>query len=31
MAKELGIRKALTTDRHFLIAGFEPLLPVTEP
>jgi hypothetical protein len=28
--KELGIRRALTTDRHFLIAGFEPLLPLAE-
>ncbi len=30
LMKELGIRQALTTDQHFLIAGFEPLLPVTE-
>jgi predicted nucleic acid-binding protein len=31
LMKELGIRQVLTTDRHFLIAGFEPLLPITEP
>jgi predicted nucleic acid-binding protein len=30
LMKELGIRQALTTDRHFLIAGFEPLLPLAE-
>ena len=30
LMKELGIRQALTTDRHFLIAGFEPLLAVIE-
>lgn len=26
--RELGLRDALTTDRHFAEAGFRPLLPV---
>jgi hypothetical protein len=31
LMKELGIQQALATGWHFLIAGIEPLLPVTEP
>ena len=27
--RELGIRDALTSDRHFVEAGFRPLLPVS--
>lgn len=27
--RELKLRQALTTDRHFAEAGFEPLLPLT--
>jgi hypothetical protein len=25
--REMGLRDALTTDRHFAAAGFHPLLP----